>query len=104
MTGVQTCALPICMGRRAVSFHSSSKLYASNINTYISEIKAAGFNGSTLLVIGHNPVLENLIFALANESRQMKPAQVAVLETKSGSFEHALLKAGVWTLVNMITC
>jgi phosphohistidine phosphatase len=87
-----------------VSMHSTPALYNSDVSSYLGAIEQTNFNGHTLLLIGHNPVLEDLILHLSSNTREMKPAWAAVLEIHSDDWKNAIARPKVWKLVNIISC
>ena len=82
----------------------STSLYNSNADTYLKFVAEQNFGGHTLLLIGHNPVVEDLIAELADKWVVMKPANIGVLETRAGSWQEALSQMSVWKLVRILSC
>jgi phosphohistidine phosphatase len=101
---LETCSLLVSTLGEQLPLKESARLYNSDVKSYLETLADQNFKGHTLLLIGHNPTIEELIFVLAGNTKEMKPANVAVLEIHSDNWKNALLQRGVWKLVNLITC
>ena len=84
-------------------FEKSHKLYLSNVEAYLNLLSRNDFDRKTMMIVGHNPTVEELVLNLSGKDIVMKPAHLAVLETKAESWPVALSKNGYWKLVDVIT-
>lgn len=84
------------------TFIKSSVLYCSDVDSYISFMTANASDKKTMLVIGHNPTMEDLVFHLSRKSIVMKPANLAVLEAKADTWEQALSRPAHWELIKVL--
>lgn len=70
--------------RHAAGFEPAIKhderIYEASVGTLVSVIVEAGVDSSSLLIVGHNPGAEGLIYFLTGEIAPMPTAALAVIE------------------------
>ena len=74
-----------------------STLYAASPDTYIKVISNVADNGkdfSTILVIGHNPGLEELIEVLTGEMHELATCDLAVIELPTKKWSNLNMRQG----------
>ncbi len=77
-------------------------LYGSSLPAILGELRATPSACSTLLIIGHNPTWERLVFWLSDVDVVLKTAHVAVLEAAQPSWKHGLSGPGAWNAVRVL--
>ncbi|MED5374207.1 MAG: histidine phosphatase family protein [Myxococcota bacterium] len=75
-------------------------LYLASVQTLLAEIAGGHQDASTLLVLGHNPGMENLAAHLSGEFHRMTTCNAALLESQASDWKSAL--AGPWTLQEFV--
>ncbi len=55
-------------------------LYLSDYDAYLEQVSYLPNNVETVLVIGHNPTMESLVYLLSGESVSMPTAAIAVIQ------------------------
>jgi phosphohistidine phosphatase len=85
-------------------FTKSSKLYESGMSAYKAVLSAEGEGGKCVLIIGHNPSIEELVAALTNERVEVKPSDTVVLQIKAPSWDAAFDRSGEWQLAEIVKC
>jgi len=74
-----------------------STLYAASPDAYIKAISNVADNGkdfSTILVIGHNPGLEELIEVLTGEMHELATCELAVIELPTKKWSNLNMRQG----------
>ena len=79
---------------------NEKKLYSDNINNIIESIKLNFSNIETGVIIGHNPVLSDLIFKLAHKNLELLPLNLVtagsvIIEYENSNYTESSLKKGV---------
>lgn len=59
--------------------HQTDKLYAAPASAYVEEIARRDFPGNTLLIVGHEPSVSDLVLTLTERSEAMPTAAIAVI-------------------------
>jgi len=59
-------------------------------------------DASTVMLLGHNPGLEEVVYLLSNQSIALKTAMAVLLENESDSWIDSLLSLRTWRLVDVI--
>ena len=86
------------------SFIKSAKLYEASVSAYRNAIISKGKNAKTILLIGHNPTIEQFVATFSKEPAEVKPADTVILEIKATDWEEAFDMAGTWKLAEIIRC
>ena len=85
-------------------FIKTPKLYESDVPSYESVLAAEGEDGKCVLLIGHNPTIEDFVASLTSERVVVKPSDTVVLEVKAPSWDAAFDRLGEWQFVEIIKC
>jgi phosphohistidine phosphatase len=75
-------------------------LYLAASQHVIAEIQLNADDVSTLLLLGHNPGLEQLVFDLSGQSERMTTCNAALLTSTAQTWKEAL--SGPWTLQEVV--
>lgn len=86
------------------SYVESRSLYESSAKAYLDVVEADGFNGTALLIVGHNPTIEILAARLAGQEFHVQPGDAIILEADAPSWKEALDHPGSWSLVEHLRC
>lgn len=57
---------------------------------------------NTLMVLGHNPGLEEVVFTLSGQSVELKTATAALLENEADNWIDGLASRSTWRLIDVI--
>jgi phosphohistidine phosphatase len=87
-----------------VAFIKSPRLYESDVAAYQSVLSSEGEDGKCVLLIGHNPTIEDFVASLTTERVEVKPSDTVVLEVKAPSWDAAFDRTGAWQFIEIIKC
>ena len=79
-----------------------SELYNGSRDDICALVGQQADKVATLLLLGHNPMSEELIDYLSNNFTELKTSNAAVLRSDAKSWNEAVCKRGKWTLVTII--
>ena len=68
-------------------------LYLSDYDTYLEQVSYLPNNVETVLVIGHNPTMESLVYLLSGESVSMPTAAIAVIQLPIDTWSNQVTSA-----------
>lgn len=84
------------------TWRDSGRLYLSSHQAVLGELRGAAGDATTLMVIGHNPGLSDLVSVLTGEPVRLETADAALLGVEAGSWEEAFALLGAWELVGRL--
>lgn len=68
-------------------------LYLSDYDAYLEQVSYLPNNVETVLVIGHNPTMESLVYLLSGESVSMPTAAIAVIQLPIDTWSNQVTSA-----------
>jgi phosphohistidine phosphatase len=77
------------------------RIYEADVGRLVSVIKSIDDEETSVLLVGHNPGIQDLLAALTSEYREMKTAALAKLTFETSSWQG--IKAGVGRLESFTT-
>ena len=75
-------------------------LYLASSKQAVDELQVHAEDVATLLLLGHNPGLEQLIFDLSGQAERLTTCNAALLTSSASDWKTAL--RGVWTLEDVV--
>jgi phosphohistidine phosphatase len=91
--------LPSSVGSPVVTYHQ--ELYMATPTTYVSLLREAQADVERVLVVGHNPTLEDLVWRLTGESAVLPTACLAVVRLAIAEWSE-LAPDGAYELVQLL--
>jgi phosphohistidine phosphatase len=85
-----------------VAWTQSGKLYLSPHQAVLEQLREVANDWTTLMVIGHNPGLSDLVVVLTGEPVRLDTADAALLSVDAGSWADAVEMLGVWDLAGRV--
>lgn len=85
-----------------VAWTQNGRLYLCPHQAVLDQLREAAGDRSTLMVIGHNPGLSDLVVVLTGEPVRLDTANAALLEVDAESWADAVEMLGGWELVGCI--
>ena len=83
---------------RDLPVHFRRALYHSGVAAVREEVVTVPDDVQTLMVLGHNPGWEEVVYVLCGEDVVLKTANAALLEGQGSSWPEALRGHGTWRL------
>lgn len=85
-----------------VTWRFETRLYLASALTTLRELAHTEQQATTLMVIGHNPGLSDLVGALCDQVIRLDTAEAALLTVDSGSWQEAFAMKGCWELLSVM--
>jgi phosphohistidine phosphatase len=85
-----------------VAWTQSGALYLSPHQVVLDQLRGAATDWTTLMVIGHNPGLSDLVVVLTGEPVRLDTADAALLRVDAESWAEAVEMLGVWELAGRV--
>jgi phosphohistidine phosphatase len=85
-----------------VEWTQSGRLYLSPHQAVLEQLREAAGDRATLMVIGHNPGLSDLVVVLTGEPVRLDTANAALLRVDAESWVDAVEMLGVWELAGRV--
>lgn len=96
----QTTELVRNAARFEAAIKHDERIYEASVGTLVSVITEAGVDSASLLLVGHNPGAEGLIYFLTGEIAPMPTAALAVIELDIESWSE--IDGGCGRLIDLI--
>jgi phosphohistidine phosphatase len=77
-------------------------LYLAGYHGLIAASGLVPQEASTIMLLGHNPGLEEVVYLLSNQSIALKTAMAVLLENESDTWPDALMSLRTWRPVDVI--
>lgn len=85
-----------------IRWTQSAKLYLASAPATVRELVSIAAKVQTLMVVGHNPGLSDLIDRLSGDSARLDPADAALVSMDIGDWSDAFAMSGCWQLVELV--
>lgn len=77
-------------------------LYLAGYSGVSAAVGLVPTTATTLMILGHNPGLEEVVYTLSGQSVELKTATAALLENEADNWIDGLASRGTWRLIDLI--
>lgn len=84
-------------------WRASGNLYLADVRLLMRELAASPASVDTLILVGHNPGLSDIVLALTDQPLRLDTGEAALLHVEAEAWDEAIAKQGLWSLVSHVS-
>lgn len=84
-------------------WQTTNNLYLADVRSLVRELAQVPATIHSVIVVGHNPGLSDILLALADQALRLDTAEAALLSIEADDWDEAMAQEGQWSLLRHLS-